>query len=228
MFTCIIIEDQPPAQRILKKYISNTDGLLLKKVFADVIKAREYLKQEQIDLIFLDIHLPKISGIEFLKTIYGNHKVILTTAFSEYALESYSYNVIDYLLKPISYERFMQSISKLHLTQTTKEVGDTDEMVFLKSGYELIKLKVSDIIHIKSDSDYTEVTTTQKTYISNYSLKYWLEELNSNSFYQIHKSHLINIKYLVKVTANAIHLTNITLPLGRAYKKHFLEKLNKL
>ena len=106
MIRCIIIEDQPPAQRVLQKYIGEMKSLDLRATFADAIKAMDYLKTEEVDLIFLDIHLPKISGIDFLKALNNKPHVILTTAFSEYALESYEYHVLDYLLKPFTLERF--------------------------------------------------------------------------------------------------------------------------
>lgn len=170
MLNCIIIEDQPPAQRILQKYISGADILSLKGMFSDAIKAKAFMEMEHVDLIFLDIHLPKISGIDFLKSIPNHPKVILTTAFSEYALESYEFNVIDYLLKPISNERFLQAISKLKLNMN--EERDAFETIIFKTGYEYIKLKTSEVIYIKSDSDYTEVTTLEKRYLSNDSLKH--------------------------------------------------------
>ena len=105
MVNCIIIEDQPPAQLILKKYINDTPNIFLKSTFADAIEAKKYLNNNQIDLIFLDIHLPKMTGIDFLKSMKHHPQVILTTAFSDYALESYQFNVLDYLLKPFSFER---------------------------------------------------------------------------------------------------------------------------
>ena len=117
MFNCIIIEDQPPAQRILKRYISTTESIILKEIFTDALKAKDYLKKEKIDLIFLDIHLPKISGIDFLRSMPNHPKVILTTAFSDYALESYQFNVIDYLLKPISARTFFTSYFETSYTR---------------------------------------------------------------------------------------------------------------
>ena len=182
MFNCIIIEDQPPAQRILKRYISTTKYIILKETFTDAVKAKDYLNKEKIDLIFLDIHLPKISGIDFLKSMPNHPKVILTTAFSDYALESYQFNVIDYLLKPISQERFLQAISKLRILETKEHLNIPLETIIIKSGHELIKLKTSDIIYIKADSDYTEIITEFKKYLSNESLKHWLDKLDKTHF----------------------------------------------
>lgn len=217
MLNCIIIEDQPPAQRILKKYITSIDNLTLKEIFSDAMKAKIYIENNSIDVVFLDIHLPKISGIEFLKSLTNSPKIILTTAFSEYALESYQFNVIDYLLKPISFERFLQSISKLEANTTPNET------VFIKSGYDHIKINISDILYIKADSDYTEIITNKKTFLSKESLKYWLQKLPAKEFYQIHKSYILNTHHFTKVSGNKIYLSNITLPLGRTYKKTFME-----
>ncbi len=217
MLNCIIIEDQPPAQRILKKYITSIDNLTLKEVFSDAMKAKIYIENNSIDVVFLDIHLPKISGIEFLKSLTNSPKIILTTAFSEYALESYQFNVIDYLLKPISFERFLQSISKLEANTIPNKT------IFIKSGYDHIKINISDVLYIKADSDYTEIITNKKTFLSKESLKYWLQKLPAKEFYQIHKSYILNTLHFTKVSGNKIYLSNITLPLGRTYKKTFME-----
>ncbi|MFC5046515.1 LytR/AlgR family response regulator transcription factor [Aquimarina hainanensis] len=223
MIRCVIIEDQPPAQRILKKYILGVDDLLLMETFSDVIKAKEYMQTTTIDLLFLDVHLPKISGIDFLKSFPNHPKVILTTAFSEYALESYAFNVVDYLLKPIPYERFLQAIAKLR-TSIVSQAEKAATTVIIKSGYEHIKVYTDAIIYIKSDSDYTEVNTVEKKYLSKDSLKQWLEKLNENDFCQVHKSYLINVQYLSKVVGNTIYLADNNIPIGRAFKKHFVSR----
>ena len=227
--TCIIIEDQPPAQRILQKYISDMGSLNLKGTFSDALKAMTFLNKEKVDLIFLDIHLPKISGIDFLKAIPNHPSIILTTAFPDYALESYEYNVVDYLLKPFSFQRFIQAVSKLTSIQTKPNPAPTNqnsneilETIFIKSGYEHIKIVISDIVYIKSDTDYTEIVTTQKKYLSTNSLKYWLDKLPSTHFYRIHKSYIINTQHLIKVSSNLVYLPDSILPIGRAYKETFM------
>lgn len=227
MITCIIIEDQPPAQRILEKYIADTESLVLKKTFSDVISAEKYLKSEQIDLIFLDIHLPFISGIDFLKSGQFHYKVILTTAYSDYALESYQYNVVDYLLKPFSFQRFTQAIAKfvMHKNPDMLLKEHTEDSVIIKSGHELIKINSSDIVYIKSDSDYTEIFTVQKPFLCSDSLKQWIEKLNEN-FCQVHKSYIVNTKCIQKISGNKLFLINgIVVPIGRMYKKGFMEKI---
>lgn len=230
MMSCIIIEDQPPAQRVLKKYIADIGSLSLKATYADAILALDFLKNEHVDLIFLDIHLPKISGIEFLKVVKHKPNVILTTAFSDYALESYEYNVVDYLLKPFSFERFVQAVSKVSLQNSVKDKGNNaiedviyPEFIFIKSGYEHIKVEVSNIQYIQSDADYTEIHTTERKYLSQEPLRYWEGFFDSKIFVRIHKSYILNISKIHKIMGNQIHFENgFHLPIGRAYKESFM------
>ncbi|CAM1357926.1 LytR/AlgR family response regulator transcription factor [Tenacibaculum xiamenense] len=222
MLNCIIIEDQPPAQRILKKYIGDTESLVLKNTFADAIRAEEYLKKNHVDLIFLDINLPKLSGIDFLRSLSNQPFIVLTTAFADFAIESYEHNVMDYLLKPFSFERFLKSVEKVIKVHSS---NDNNTFLFIKSGYDLIKINAENIIYIKSDGDYTEITTRNKVYLSNDSLKYWITTLNE-TFSQIHKSYIINNNHLEKISANKVHLFGEhVLPIGRAFKKNFVENL---
>lgn len=224
MVSCIVIEDQPLAQGMLKKYIAQIERLRLKAVFPDVIRASEFLDSEMVDLIFLDIHLPKMSGLDFLRSRPNHPKVILTTAFPEYALESYHFNVVDYLLKPFTYERFLQAINKLEsvLQIEQEKMVPQPHTVILKSGHDFIQIPSSHIIYIKSDADYTEVITHDKTYLSKESLKKWLKKLNDEHFCQIHKSYIINMQHLKRFSGRNVYLTNVTLPTGRVYKKDFM------
>ncbi|WP_209405839.1 LytTR family DNA-binding domain-containing protein [Pseudozobellia sp. WGM2] len=229
---CIIIEDQPPAQRILKKYIEDMGSLQLHGTFSDAIQAMEFLKTESVDLMFLDIHLPKISGIDFLKSMSNPPQVILTTAFSEYALESYEFNVIDYLLKPFSFQRFVKAVSKVNArNQSNYELKPSDESatpkeIYIKSGYEHIKVAFDDIYHIVSDADYTEIVTKEKKYLSNEPLRFWEESLPQAQFFRIHRSHIVNTSKIQKLVGNQIYLPNETvLPIGRAYKEEFVKRI---
>lgn len=232
MIKCIIVEDQPPAQRVLQKFIGDLENLELKGTFADALKAMEYLKSETIDLVFLDIHLPKISGIDFLKILPEIPPVILTTAFSDYALQSYDLNVVDYLLKPFSFERFVKAVNKVPMAKEEKSVttrGSSDksfpEILFIKSGYEHIKIKISEILYIQSDSDYTEIYISDKKFLTTYSLRHWSETLDDKVFTQIHKSYIINTENIFKVSGNRIYFDPKTfVPIGRAYKEEFVRK----
>lgn len=230
---CIIIEDQPPAQRILKKYIDDIRSLELKGTFSDAIQAMDYLKSEPIDLIFLDIHLPKMSGIDLLKTRADLPPVILTTAFTDYALESYEFNVVDYLLKPFSFQRFVKAVSKVPDPNIAPEQSSGEAQglspirheIFIKSGYEHIKVLVDDIIYIKSDADYTEIFLPGKKLLSSESLRNWLEKLGNQYFVRVHKSYVINAGRITKVMGNQIYMTSdAVVPIGRAFRDDFTEK----
>jgi len=228
---CIIIEDQPPAQRILKKYIEDLGTLKLKATFSNAIQAMDFLKTEEIDLIFLDIHLPKISGIDFLKSLSNPPSIILTTAFSEYALESYEFKVVDYLLKPFSFQRFVKAISKMQtkkIGQVSEKLENSKKEIFIKSGYEHIKVIIDNIFYIKSDADYTEIFLADKKHLSSEPLRYWLENLDNNQFMRIHKSYIINTFKIEKVASNQVFLNEkMIIPIGRAFKESFAERFLK-
>lgn len=236
---CIIIEDQMPAQRILKKYIEDMGTLNLVGTYTDALEAMEVLNSEKIDVMFLDIHLPKLSGIDFLKTLPNPPQVILTTAFTEYALEGYELNVVDYLLKPFSFQRFIQAISKLNRSSDPKattvsnlqandvetETKNHTEEIYIKSGYDYIRINIDDIVFIMVDSDYTEIHLANKKHLSSESLRYWEDVLPQKKFKRIHKSYIINTTKINKVSGNQIVLeNNIKVPIGRAFKNDFMDR----
>lgn len=225
---CIIIEDQLPAQRLLKKYIEDAENLELLAVFSNALQAMKWLDTQTTDVIFLDIHLPKLSGLEFLKSIKDQPQIILTTAFPDYALESYEFNVVDYLLKPFSFQRFIKAVSKL--SQKTKKSDDLIEVhnqtdLFIKSGHDYVRLNIGEILYINSDSDYTDIYVKDKKHISSESLKYWEDKLGHFSFIRVHKSYIVNLKMIERLSANRIYLTTgDQIPIGRTYKKILSEK----
>lgn len=231
MMNCIIIEDQLPAQRILKKYIEDVGSLNLLGVFSNAILALDTLKSYEVDLIFLDIHLPKISGIDFLKSLTNPPTIILTTAFTEYALESYELNVVDYLLKPFSFQRFVKAVSKvterLRLNKVSKNTNHKHD-IYIKSGHEHYKININSILYINSDADYTDIYLDNKKYISGESLKYWEEKLSSNGFIRVHKSYILNPNKIIKTSSSFIFLeNNHKIPIGRTYKNDVHKKLMK-
>lgn len=228
---CIIVEDQPPAQRILKKFVDDVSHLEQVGVFSNGVDAMEFLKNNATDLMFLDIHLPKITGIEFLKSLANPPHVILTTAFSEYALEGYDLNVVDYLLKPFSFQRFLQAINKVPSVTSvdganTRPANSESQELFIKSGHEYIKVLIDEVIAINSDSDYTEIHLKEKKVLSNESLKHWLDVLDENKFIQLHKSYIINTSKIDRISGNQVFMQNkIVVPIGRAFKERFMNKM---
>lgn len=227
--TCLIIEDQLPAQRILSKYIQEVGSLTLLKSFSNALEALEFLQQQPVDLLFLDIHLPKLSGLDFLKSLPNPPQVILTTAFPDYALESYELSVVDYLLKPFSFQRFLKAVAKVKIPSAALAAHSSyPETLFIKTGYEHVKIVVQDIWYIQSDADYTELFLENKKYLSSETLKHWEETLDDQHFVRIHKSYLVNLQKIERVTASTVYLPKDTpIPIGRAYKENFLKKLHQ-
>lgn len=230
LMTCIIVEDQPPAQRILKKYIEDIGGLDLKQIFSDALAAMKYLQLHEIDLIFLDIHLPKLSGIDLIKLLDRKPHIILTTAFSDYALDGYDLDVVDYLLKPFSFERFVRAVNKAkgQLKEASPIVSVENkwstDWIFVKSGSEYLNLEVRKIEYIKSDGDYTEVHIGSSRKLINHSLKFWTEHLPEDMFCQVHKSYIVNVSQIQKVVGNQLYIEGAIIPVGRMYKEGFFER----
>ncbi|MEM6725613.1 MAG: LytTR family DNA-binding domain-containing protein, partial [Bacteroidota bacterium] len=217
-----------PAQRILKRYIQDLGNLDLLGVFTNAIDAISFLKTERVDLIFLDIHLPKMSGMDFLKVLPKPPAIILTTAFPDYALESYEFDVVDYLLKPFSFQRFVKAVSKVDV-EAVVNAGEatlpTAQSLFIKSGHDHIRIEVADVQFIQSDADYTEIHLKAKRILSNESLRHWESVLDSDQFIRVHRSYLVNTKQIQRVSGNRIHLIgDHDIPIGRAYKEHFSER----
>jgi DNA-binding LytR/AlgR family response regulator len=237
-FSCIIIEDQLPAQRILIRYIDDIPELALSGTFTDPLAALAFLRLQTVDLIFLDIHLPKISGMEFLKILPYRPKVILTTAFSEYALEGYEFDVVDYLLKPIPFERFLKAVSKVIYPQEAIPATPaaaapplnqaTNNYVFVKSDRTIVKIILDSLIYIKAEGDYTRVFTEGKNYFLSYTLKYWLDVLPTQNFSRIHKSYIINIAFVEKIEGNQVFIAKEkkALPIGRSFREDFMRRID--
>lgn len=216
MKQCIIIEDQIPAQRILKHYLEDFPNLSLMASFTNALDARDWLQENQVDLIFLDIHLPRLSGMDFLRKLQNQPAVILTTAFPDYALESYEYRVIDYLLKPIAPERFKQAIQKFF---DLLQVSNSFEFM-VKSGYEYQRVNSAELSFIKSDMDYTELHIADRVILSKESLNHWEDKLENQGFIRAHRSYLVNISHISDLQSSQIRLNNAQIiPLGRAYKE---------
>lgn len=221
MITCLIIEDQPPAQRILLKYIADLGTLDCRGTYTSALDALPDLQQQRIDLLFLDIHLPKMSGLDFLKSLTHPPQVILTTAFPDYALEGYELDVVDYLLKPFSFPRFVKAVAKV--SQRDVPVAAPPTELFVKSGYEYIKVDPAELLYIHSDADYTELHLPKRQLLSSEPLRHWLDTLDGQQFLQIHKSYIVNRAHIERVSGSRVHLKGgHRLPIGRAYKAEFV------
>ena len=229
--TCIIIEDEIPAQKILKNYLDKLPNMKLMGVFKAAIEANSFLNNSEVDLIFLDINLPDLSGLDFIKTVKNPPLIIVTTAYPDYAVESFELDtIVDYLVKPIPFERFLKAVNKAKRTkQVDRNSSSEDEQqtaLFLNVDKTLHKIILEDILFIESDRNYITVVTNSKklTYIE--SLKNWKEKLDEDQFVQVHKSFIVNRKRLDKIAGNILHIGEQRIPIGRTYKQALLQKLN--
>lgn len=227
--SCIIIEDQLQAQKVIQKHIENIPYLKLENVFTSALEATVALKEKKIDIIFLDINLPRINGIDFLKSIDQDSSVIITTAYSEYAIEGFNLAVTDYLLKPISFERFFKAVSKVAFAHKTKQGfidQDRQEFIFAKDGHTIVKIYLEDIKIIKSDTDFTVLFLKERQLLLSYSLKFWQGVLPKKMFFRCHKSYIVNLEKISKIVGNSIYIDKEIIPIGRTSKEALLEKIN--
>ena len=225
---CIIIEDEIPAQKILKSFILKIPNIQILGVFKAAIEAHTFLKNNTVDVVFLDINLPDISGIDFIKTIKNPPAIIITTAYPEYAVNSFELDtIVDYLVKPFSFDRFFKAINKAkdRLETSKNPIEETENILFLNVDKTHHKITLNSILYIESDRNYiTVVTKNQKlSYIE--SLKNWVEKLPKNQFIQVHKSYIINRKFVDKISGNEIYVSANRIPIGRTYKQELLKQL---
>ena len=219
---CIIIEDEPLAAKVLSEYISQVPFLELNGTFKDAILATEYLRENSVDLIFLDIHLPKLKGMAFLKTLIDPPSVIITTAYHQYAVEGFDLNVTDYLLKPFEFERFLVSVNKVKAAQTERQKSiereDVKDHLFLNIQKKKVKILFSEILYIESQREYIKIVTTKKEYISKMSTHEIESLLPANLFKRIHRSFIVSVSKIESYTAEAVEVNGISIPIGRGYR----------
>jgi DNA-binding LytR/AlgR family response regulator len=219
---CIIVEDEPLAIKVLADYISQVPFLELQATFKDAILASDYLRYHDTNLIFLDIHLPKLKGMAFLKTLVHSPAVIITTAYHQYAVEGFNLNVTDYLLKPFDFERFLVAVTKVKSSQTERQrVNETEEVkdyLFVNVNKKKVKILFSEIVYIESQREYIKIVTTKKEYISKMSTNEIEELLPANLFKRIHRSYIISIKKIESYTAELVDVNGVSIPIGRGYR----------
>ncbi len=219
---CIIIEDEPLAVKVLSDYILQVPFLELQGTFKDAILATDYLRNNNINLIFLDIHLPKLKGMAFLKTLIHPPAVIITTAYHQYAVEGFSLNVTDYLLKPFEFERFLIAVNKVKTARRKQQKqNETEEMkdfIFLNVQKKKVKILFSEILYIESQREYIKIVTTKKEYISKMSTHEMEDLLPANGFKRIHRSFIASISKIESYTAEIVEVNGVSIPIGRGYK----------
>jgi DNA-binding LytR/AlgR family response regulator len=220
---CIVIEDEPLAVKILSDYIAQVPFLQLQATFKDAILATDFLRDNHTDLIFLDIHLPKLKGMAFLKMLTHPPSVIITTAYHQYAVEGFDLNVTDYLLKPFDFERFLVAVTKVKKAQKEKQEPDDrreiKDYLFLNVQKKKVKILFSDIVYIESQREYIRIITTKNEYISKMSTHEIETLLPANLFKRIHRSFIVSINRIESYTAEMVEVNGVSIPIGRGYRE---------
>lgn len=230
---CIIIDDEPLARKGLREYIGDVEFLHLAGEYDNPLRATEVLMTGKIDLIFLDIQMPKITGLEFLKTLANPPLVIFTTAYPQYAVDGFELNAADYLLKPFSFERFWKAVIKARSLHESGKMASSqpiivdDEHFFIKTDNKLVKVNYSDILFIEALQNYIAVHTTNKKYITYLTFKSIEESLPHHIFLKVHKSYLVALAKIESIEGNEILIGNHHIPISRNMKDEVMEKILK-
>jgi two-component system LytT family response regulator len=212
---CIIVEDEPLAVKVLTDYISQVPFLELQMTFRDAILATEWLRDHKTDLIFLDIHLPKLKGMAFLKTLIHPPAVIITTAYHQYAVEGFELNVNDYLLKPIEFERFLVAVNKIKATNPEQE---SKGHLFVNMNKKKVKVLFSDILYVESQMEYVKITTAKRSYLANMTTNEIEKLLPDDQFKRIHRSYIISLSKIESYTSEMVEIKGVQIPIGRSYR----------
>jgi DNA-binding LytR/AlgR family response regulator len=232
MLQCIIIDDEPLARKGLREYVQDVEFLKLAGEFDNPLKAADTLLNEKIDLVFLDIQMPKITGLEFIKTLSQPPMVIFTTAYPQHAVEGFDLNAVDYLLKPFSFERFFKAVLKAKSLfdgskQTASIPGSGQDYFFIKSDTKLVKIQFENILYVEALQNYVAIHTKEKKYISYLTFKSVEDNLPRDQFLKIHKSFIVSIGKIDAIEGNEIKIGSHSLPISRTSKDEVMEKIVK-
>ncbi len=234
--TCLAVDDEPPALEVLRTYISRVQSLELAATCADAVEALNYIRQHSVDLLFLDIQMPQILGTEFIRTLKKPPKVIFTTAYRKFAVEGFELDAVDYLLKPISFERFLKAVNKV-MDSSIKEIapggdeleaknGSPDPYIYFRSDRKMIKVALADILYIESLKDYIRVITVSNTIITKQSITSVEEALPKDMFLRIHRSYIVALPKIESYSHELVWIAHAELPISRMYR-HEVEKVLK-
>ncbi len=231
---CLIVDDEPPARDVLKRYVEEIPTLEMAEECANAIQAITILQQQPIDLIFLDIRMPQLNGIDFLKTLKNSPKIIFTTAFSEYALEGYELDIVDYLMKPIRFDRFLKAVNKAFPTPNHKQALEqtipteekkNESFIYFRSDRKMVKILLSDILFIESMKDYVKVVTANTSIMTKQSISSVETMLPEKSFIRIHRSFIVSINKIKSFTNEVIEIGETEIPIGKLYRNSVIKQL---
>jgi DNA-binding LytR/AlgR family response regulator len=233
---CLVIDDEPPARSILQNYIEAMPALKWMGECGNAIQALSYLQQHEVQLIFLDIRMPQLSGIDFLKTLKNPPAVIFTTAYSDYAIQSYDLDALDYLLKPIQFERFIKAVNKVLYAQGNKQIPETitnsdgpavkESFVYFRADRKMVKVMLRDIHYIESMKDYVKVFTGNGTIVTRQSIISLEAMLPGNMFLRTHRSFIVSLEKIRSFTNEVIEIEKSEIPVGKLYRNNVMKVLS--
>lgn len=231
----LIVDDEPLARDLIRAHIEKLENFEIVAECNNAMKALSVLREKHVDLMFMDIQMPQITGIEFLKTLKHPPKVIITTAYRDYALEGFELDVVDYLIKPITFERFLKSVNKFYQmnleaiqgnTTSTTEKSNDESFIYVKENKKVIKIYLSEIRYVEGLSEYVQIYTDKRKIITKNSMALMEEKLPTDLFLRIHKSFIVPVNKIEAFTANTIEIQGKELPIGRNFKNAVLNALN--
>ncbi|MBT3383495.1 MAG: response regulator transcription factor [Prolixibacteraceae bacterium] len=231
---CLVVDDEPLARDLMRNHIEKLENFEIVAECGDAMKALQALRTHQVDLMFMDIQMPQITGIEFLKTLKHPPKVIITTAYREYAIDGFELDVVDYLLKPITFERFLKSVNKYYqlaqeeiknVSPVTSGHKNEEEFIYVKENKKVIKVHLNEILYVEGLSEYVQIYTEKKKIITKTSMTNMGDKLPDSSFLRIHKSFIVSLAKIEAFTSTSIEVPGKELPIGRSYKNSVLENL---
>ena len=234
IINCIIVDDEPVAREILEEHLSKIKGMKVLALCKNAIEAFNKINTKSVDLIFLDINMPEISGLSFAKSINKDIKIIFTTAYREYAVDGFDLRAVDYLLKPISFERLLQSVNKYldentHKTLAPKEIiEEKSDYIFVRADRKMVKVKFAEINYIESVSDYIKIHLANKNVVTRETISNIEAKLPQNKFIRTHRSYIVSKNKIVSFTNEYLEMENKKeIPISRSYKNEVLQKLEK-
>jgi len=227
MITCIAIDDEPKALEVIERYCQKTSLASLKATFREPLKAIEFLNREKVDLIFLDINMPEISGMQLLQTLSPRPLIIFTTAYSQYAVESYELNALDYLLKPVTFERFLAAINKAAAAFSSKSTTgmDEDAVVFIKSGPQTYRVKVSEILYLEKNGNYITIHLKDGNLLIRENMGDIFDLVPAADFIRVHKSYVVGIRHINMIEVHQLMVNGEKIPIGSTYRDSLRERL---
>lgn len=229
MMNCIAIDDEPKALEIIERYCQKIDSICLKATFREPVKAIEFLRSEEIDLVFLDINMPDINGIQLIAALAARPMVIFTTAYSNYAVESYNLNAVDYLLKPITFDRFLASLNKAAVSfaqkNKTGSKNASPDTVFIKSGPQTYQVKINDILYLQKDGNYITVHLKDKKILIRENMTDIFEIVPEEEFVRVHKSFVIAIRHITMIEVHQLIINGEKIPIGSTYRDNLRTRL---